>query len=96
MAWAGFPPNSCPSRGVRKISCSTRSLFAATTCNINVQAFKVSHLSPQPKQSWLALTDSNFDAPAPSSVEFGGIVVDEFSTLENGLGTKNPPSQRRE
>jgi len=42
------------------------------------------------------LTDSNFDSSAPSSVEFGGIVVDKFSTIENGLGKKNPPSQRLE
>ena len=51
------------------------------------------------------ITDSNFDSSVPSSVghrwgiggasvEFGGIVVDKFSTLENGLGKKNPPSQR--
>lgn len=33
-------------------------------------------------------TDSNFDSSAPSSVEHGGIVVDKFSTLDNGSERK--------
>jgi len=36
--------------------------------------------------------DSNFDSSAPSSVEHGGIVVDKFSTLDNGSEQKNSPS----
>ena len=61
---------------------------------LSKQATRRDFLAGTIRLSALGATDSNFDSSAPSSVEFGGIVVDEFSTLENGLGTKNPPSQR--